>query len=112
MAQTRVNGAGAADQFLTGELSHFILDSGNASTNVASFGFTTGNPNAGEEALKTLATVANPVIVNPDSSNARLLYFAVEVDGVTATALQTAVRLGSVSDFASATVTEGSYKVA
>ena len=109
MAQIRVNGSVAADQFLTVELKHFILDAVDA-VNVHQFGFTaSGNPKGGEAALSAMATVANPVILNTHSSNTRILYFAVEVDGVGASALQTALR--SNTTFSNATITAGSYSV-
>lgn len=107
MAQTRVNGAVASDQFLTGELTHFILDEVDGASNVASFGYSAGVANKGEEAVNLIQTVANPVIIN--ASNARILHFAVETPGITASSLQTAVRLGS--SFANATVTAGTYAV-
>lgn len=109
MAQLRVNGASAADQFLSGELKHFILDAVDA-VDVHQFGFTAaGNPKGGEAALSALAVVANPVIMNKHGSNTRILYFAVEVDGISNSALQTALRANST--FANATVTAGSYSV-
>ena len=74
------------------------------------FGFTAaGNPKGGEAALSAMAVVANPVILNTHGSNTRILYFAVEVDGISNSALQTALRANST--FANATVTAGSYSV-
>ena len=109
MAQLRVNGASAADQFLSGELKHFILDAVDA-INVHQFGFTAaGNPKGGEAALSAMAVVANPVILNTHGSNTRILYFAVEVDGISNSALQTALRANT--SFANATITAGSYSV-
>jgi len=108
MAQVRVNGAVASDQFLTAELSHFILDEVDGSANIADFGFDgSGDPKAGEAALQAIQTVANPVIV--ESSNARVLFFAVENDGHVNTDFANAVN--SLSSFANATVTAGSYNV-
>ena len=109
MAQIRVNGATSVDQFLTGELKHFILDAVDA-INVHQFGFTaSGNPKGGEAALSAMGLVANPVILNTHASNTRILYFAVEVDGITNSALQSALR--SNTSFANATITAGSYSV-
>ena len=109
MAQIRVNGATSVDQFLTGELKHFILDAVDA-VNVHQFGFTaSGNPKGGEAALSAMGLVANPVILNTHASNTRILYFAVEVDGISNSALQVALR--SNTSFANATITAGSYSV-
>ena len=72
MAQIRVNGATSVDQFLTGELKHFILDAVDA-INVHQFGFTaSGNPKGGEAALSAMGLVANPVILNTHASNTRV----------------------------------------
>lgn len=107
MAQTRVNGTVAAGQFLTGALTHFIVDEVDGSANIANFGFTAGSADPGEKVLNAFATVANPVVV--ESGNARVMYVATEVNGITASALQTAIRAaGGLSNL---TVAAGSVTV-
>ena len=107
MAQTRVNGSAAEGQFLTGALSWFVIDEVDGAANIANFGFTAGSADPGEKVLNAFATVANPVIVQ--SGNARVLYAATEVNGITASALQTAIR--SATGYANLTVTAGSVTV-
>jgi len=90
MAQTRVNGGAASGQFLTGALTWFKIDEVNGAANIANFGFTAGSADPGEKVLNAFATVANPVVV--ESANARIMYVATEVNGITASSLQTAIR--------------------
>ncbi len=90
MAQTRVNGSAAEGQFLTGRLTWFVVDEVDGSANIANFGFTAGAADPGEKVLNAFATVANPVVV--ESGNSRVMYVATEVPGITASALQTAIR--------------------
>jgi hypothetical protein len=107
MAQTRVNGTAASGQFLTGRLTWFIIDEVDGAANIANFGFTAGSADPGEKVLNAFATVANPVVVQ--SANARVMYVATEVPGITASALQTAIRsAGSLSNL---TVTSGTVTV-
>jgi len=107
MAQTRVNGAAAEGQFLTGKLTWFVIDEVDGAANIANFGFTAGAADPGEKVLNAVATVANPVVI--ESANARVMYLATEVNGITAAALQTAVR---AAGFANATVASGTIIVA
>jgi len=107
MAQTRVNGAAAEGQFLTGTLTWFRIDEVDGTANIANFGFTTGSANPGEKVLNAFATVANPVVV--ESGNARIMYVATEVNGVTAASLQTAIR--AAGGLTNLTVTAGSVTV-
>jgi hypothetical protein len=108
MAQVKVNGAVASGQFLTGTLSFFIVDAvdGGAAANIANFGYTAGAADPGEKVVFAVQTVATPVLIQ--SANARVMYVATEVGGVTAAALQTAVRSAG---FANATVTAGTLTV-
>ncbi len=107
MAQTRVNGAVTPGQFLTGSLNYFIVDEVDGAANIANFGFTAGSADPGEKVLNAFATVANPVVV--ESANARLMYVATEVPGITASSLQTAIRAaGGLSNL---TVVAGSVTV-
>jgi hypothetical protein len=108
MAQTRVNGGAASGQFLTGKLTWFAIDEVDGSANIANFGFTAGSADPGEKVLNAFATVANPVVVQ--SANARVMYAATEVNGITASALQTAIR--AATGYANLTVTAGSLTVA
>jgi hypothetical protein len=107
MPQTRVNGAVAGGQFLTGALTHLIVDvvDGGATANIANFGFTAGAADPGEKMVQAIQTVAAPVILQ--SGNARVMYVAVEFPGVDAADVQTAVR---AAGFANATVTAGTYR--
>lgn len=107
MAQIRVNGAAAEGQFLTGALTWFKIDEVDGDANIANFGFTTGSADPGEVVLNAFATVANPVVV--ESGNARVLYVATEVPGITAAALQTVIR--AAGNHANLTVTAGSVVV-
>lgn len=107
MAQTRVNGAAAEGQFLTGRLTWFVIDEVDGAANIANFGFTAGAADPGEKVLNAFATVANPVVV--ESGNARVMYVATEVPGITASSLQTAIRAaGGLSNL---TVVAGSLTV-
>jgi hypothetical protein len=108
MAQPKVNGKVQEGQFLTGSLSYFIVDAvdGGAASNIANFGYTAGNANPGEKLVLALQTVANPVII--ESANARIMYVATEVGGVSAGALEDAV---VAAGFANATVTSGTFAV-
>lgn len=107
MAQTRVNGAVEAGQFLTGSLNFFIIDEVAESANIANFGFTAGSANPGEKVILAMQTVANPVII--ESASDTVMYVATEVNGVTAAALQTAIR--SAGGLDSLTVTAGTLTV-
>jgi hypothetical protein len=105
----RVNGQVEPDQFLTANLDYFIVDEVDGAANIASFGYDgSGDPNPGEEVIQALQTVANPVII--ESGNARVMYVAVEIDGVSATDMANAIN--SRAAFANATVTAGSFLVA
>jgi hypothetical protein len=107
MPQTRVNGAVTPGQFLTGALTHLIVDvvDAGAAANIANFGFTAGAADPGEKMVQAIQTVAAPVILQ--SGNARVMYVAVEFPGVDAADVQTAVR---AAGFANATVTAGVYR--
>ena len=107
MAQTRVNGSVAAGQFLTGALTHFIVDEVDGAANIANFGFTAGAADPGEKVVKAIQLVANPVIIA--SGNARVMYVAVECPGITAADVQANVR--AATGYANLTVTAGSYRV-
>lgn len=107
MAQTRVNGTAAEGQFLTGSLTFFRIDEVAGSADISNFGFTAGSADPGEKVLHALATVANPVIV--ESGNARIMHVAIETNGITAAALQTAIR--AAGGLGSLTVTAGSLTV-
>lgn len=107
MPQTRVNGGAAEGQFLTGALTWFKIDEVDGSANIANFGFTAGSADPGEKVLNAFAIVANPVVV--ESGNARIMYVATEVNGITASALQTAIR--SATSYSNLTVTAGSVTV-
>lgn len=107
MAQTRVNGAAAEGQFLTGRLTWFVIDEVDGSANIANFGFTAGSADPGEKVLNAFATVANPVVV--ESANARVMYVATEVPGITAASLQTAIR--SAGGLSNLTVASGTVVV-
>lgn len=108
MAQTRVNGAAAEGQFLTGTLTWFAIDEVDGAANIANFGFTAGSADPGEKVLNAFATVANPVVV--ESGNARVMYVATEVNGITAASLQTAIR--AATGYSNLTVAAGSITVA
>ena len=108
MAQTKVNGSAAEGQFLTGALNWFVIDEVDGSANIANFGFTAGSADPGEVVLNALATVANPVVI--ESGNARVMYVATEVPGITAASLQTAIR--AATGYANLTVAAGSISVA
>lgn len=104
----RVNGQVESDQFLSATLDYFIVDEVDGEANIASFGYdNAGNANVGERVIQAIQTVANPVII--ESANARVMYIAVEVDGVAASDIEAAVQ-GALN--ANATVTEGSFVVA
>lgn len=107
MAQDRVNGSVASGQFLTGSLTHYIVDEVDGAANIASFGWTTGTANPGEVVVEGISTIVNPVIV--ESANSQVMYFAAEVEGHTAADIQAAVR--DVTGYANITVTEGTYTV-
>ena len=107
MPQTRVNGAAASGQDLTGALTWFRIDEVDGTANIANFGFTAGSADPGEKLLNALATVANPVVVQ--SGNARVMYVATEVNGITASSLQTAIR--AAGGFANLTVAAGTLTV-
>lgn len=105
MAQIRVNGSAAADQFLTGDLSYFLVD---AQEDISAFGFeANGAPKAGEVAVQLLQSVANLVILEADGSDANVIHVATEVGGVSAAALETALQ----GEFASANVQAGAFTV-
>jgi hypothetical protein len=107
MPQVRVNGTAAEGQFLTGALTWFRIDEVDGTANIANFGFTAGSADPGEKLLNAFATVANPVVV--ESGNARIMYVATEVPGITAGALQTAIR--SATGYSNLTVVAGSVTV-
>ena len=107
MAQTRVNGAAAEGQFLTGALTWFRIDEVDGAANIANFGFTAGSADPGEKVLNAFATVANPVVV--ESANARLMYVATEVPGIAASDLQVAIR--SATGYSNLTVVSGTITV-
>jgi hypothetical protein len=106
MAQIRVNGSAASDQFLSGDLSFFWVDAG---TDISDFGFhANGEPKDGEVASQLLQSVANLVILDADADDANILYVATEVGGVSAGVLETALQ----GQFASANVQQGVFAVA
>ena len=107
MAQSKVNGSVTEGQFLTGTLTHYIVDEVDGDANIASFGYTAGSANPGELVVEALSTIVNPVIV--ESANARVMYFAAEVEGHTAATIQEAVR--DVTGYANITVATGTYTV-
>lgn len=107
MAQTKVNGAVAEGQFLTGSLTFFIVDEVDGAANIANFGYTAGAADPGEKVVLALQTVATPVII--ESANARVMYVATEVNGITAASLQTAVR--AATGYANLTVAAGTLTV-
>lgn len=108
MAQTRVNGGVADGQFMTADLAYFIIDDVNGSANIASYGYTAGNKNAGEKMVHILETVGTLVILENISSN--VAHVAMEAaPGIAAADIQTALRTDS--DFSAATVTAGSFVV-
>jgi hypothetical protein len=105
----RVNGAVQEDQFLSAVLNYYIVDEVDGAANIASFGYDgNGDPNPGEELVLALQTVANPVIL--ESANARVMYVALEIDGVAASDIANAINASAT--FGNATVTEGSFVVA
>lgn len=104
MAQTKVHGAPAEGQFLTGNLAHLIIDEVDGVTDIDDFGTVNGNVNT---ILNAIGTVANPVIVA--EGNARVMYVAVERASANLTAMAAAIN--SAAAFANATVTAGSYTV-
>lgn len=107
MAQTRVNGAVAEGQFLTGSLTYFRIDEVDGAANIANFGYTAGAADPGEKVVLALQTVATPVII--ESANARVMHVAIETNGITAASLQTAIRAaGGLSNL---TVTAGTLAV-
>ena len=107
MAQTRVNGSVAEGQFLTGALTCFRIDEVDGTANIANFGFTAGSADPGEKVVNAISLVTNPVIV--ESGNARVMYIATEVNGVTAANLQANVR--AATGYANLTITSGSFRV-
>ena len=104
MAQTKVAGSPLKDQFLVGELTHLIIDEVDGAKSINDFTTVDGNA---EVLLKALSTVANPVIIA--EGNARVMYVAVEHAGVSTSNMANAIN--SVSIFANATVTSGTYAV-
>ena len=105
MAQIRVNGAAAEDQFLSGDLSYFLVD---AQEDISAFGFhANGEPKAGEVAAQLLQSVANLVILDADASDANVMHVATEVGGVSAAVLEDALQ----GQFASANVQQGVFTV-
>ena len=104
MAQTKVNGAPAEGQFLSGNLDHLIIDEVDGATDIDDFGTVGGNV---ELVLNAIATVANPVIVA--EGNARVMYVAIERASANLSAMAAAIN--SASGFANATVVSGSYTV-
>lgn len=107
MAQTRVNGAAAEGQFITGTLTWFAIDEVDGAANIANFGFTAGSADPGEKVLNAFSTVANPVVV--ESGNARVMYVATEVGGIPAANIQAAIR--AATGYANLTVTAGTLTV-
>ena len=106
MAQRRVSGTLNEFQNLTANIVYLKIDSNvaGASGNINDFVTVNGN---GEKVMRSVATVANPVIVEGNSSNARILYTAVELGGVNASHVETAVQ----SVIPTAIVTSGSFVV-
>lgn len=104
MAQTKVNGAPAEGQFITGNLDHLIVDEVDGAKDINDFGTVNGNA---QVVLNAIGTVANPVIVA--EGNARVMYVAVEHASANLTAMAAAIN--SATGFANATVTSGSYTV-
>ena len=105
MAQVRVNGAFAADQFLTGHLEHYIVDAG---ANVEATGFdVNGDPEPGEELMELINDVTNIVIAENPSTN--IWHVAVEVNGLSNTDIANVINTSAT--FGNATVTAGVYTV-
>lgn len=105
MAQIRVNGSAAEDQFLSGDLSYFLVDAG---ADISDFGFhANGEPKDGEVASQLLQSVANLVILDADADDANVMHVATEVGGVSAGVLETALQ----GQFAGANVQEGVFTV-
>lgn len=104
MAQTKTNGAPEAGQFLTGNLDHLIIDEVAGAADISDLGTVSGNA---EVLLSALSTVSNPVIV--ESSNARVMFVAVESNGASTTDMANAIN--EATAFTVCTVTAGSYAV-
>ncbi len=96
----------AKGQFLSGRLAYFELD---AKEDISDFGFeANGAAKAGEVAVQALATIANPVILEPSAESANVLYFVTEVPGIDEALIQAAVRAAGL---AAAEVAEGTLSV-
>jgi hypothetical protein len=104
MAQTKTNGAPEAGQFLTGNLDHLIIDEVSGTADISDLGTVNGNA---EVLLSALSTVSNPVII--ESSNARVMFVAVESNGASTADMATAIN--EATAFSACTVTAGSYSV-
>lgn len=113
MAQEKLNGSVLSDQFLTGVLNHYIIDASGGTANVASVGYTydsgteINTANDGEQLLMAVSTLVNPVIW--EISDVDTVYFAAEVDGVTAESIEAVLQADAT--FANVTVTAGTYTV-
>lgn len=93
-------------QFLTGRLAFFELDAG---ADISDFGFdANGDAQPGEVAVKALATIANPVILEPSAESANVLFFATEVPGIDAALIEAAL---VEAGFAGAAVAQGTLSV-
>jgi len=109
MAQLKVNGSAASGQFLTARLAWFIATSGGA-INVHNFGYTAGVADDGEKLVEAISSVANMVVLQTHASDTNIVYFATEVPGISAAAIQTAVQ-ASHANLANATVVAGTVSV-
>jgi hypothetical protein len=107
MAQVKVNGAVAADQFLTGSLNWFIVDAGVA---VNTFGYdANGDAVPGEQLVELLQDVVNAVIIQPDGTDANVHFVATEVEGIDPA--DVAAVINGSTTFSAATVTAGTLAV-
>lgn len=104
MAQTKDAGAPATAQLLTGNLDHWIIDEVDGANVINDFGTVGGNA---EVLLTALSTLSNPVVIA--EGNTRIMYVAVESNGVSTAAVAAAIN--ATPSFANATVTAGAYTV-
>jgi len=107
MAQVKVNGAVAADQFLTGSLNWFIVDAG---VDVSTFGYdVNGDAVPGEQLVELLQDVVNAVIIEPSGTDANVHFVATEVEGHDPADIEAVINASTT--FSAATVTPGTLSV-